>query len=148
MRVADYIDHMLNAIERILRYTQGMSDSAFLSNELVQDAVIRNLEVVGEAARNIERDHPAFATAHPDVPWEEMYLMRNRVAHGYFSVDLGIVWQTLQLELPKLHQLLLRLKHGELQGAAVHATSVHHFRRLSSSSQRSIATSSSSSIAA
>ena len=89
-----------------------MTDSAFLVDELVQDAVIRNLEIVGEAAHNIERDHPAFATAHPDVPWEEMYLMRNRVAHGYFSVDLEIVWQTLQRELPALQQLLLRLKHA------------------------------------
>ena len=112
LRVADYIIHMLNAIERIRRYTQGMGDSAFLADELVQDAVIRNLEIVGEAARNIERDHPAFAAAHPDVPWEEMYLMRNRVAHGYFSVDLGIVWQTLQRELPGLQQRLLRLKNA------------------------------------
>ena len=112
LRVGDYVDHMLNAIERIGRYTQGMTDSTFLADELVQDAVIRNLEIVGEAARNIERDHPEFAAAHPDVPWEEMYLMRNRVAHGYFSVDLGIVWQTLQRELPNLQQLLFRLKHA------------------------------------
>jgi uncharacterized protein with HEPN domain len=112
LRVADYIDHMLNAIDRIRRYTQGMSDSAFLADDLVQDAVIRNLEIVGEAARNIERDHAAFAAAHPAVPWEEMYLMRNRVAHGYFSVDLGIVWQTLQRDLPDLQQLLLGLKHA------------------------------------
>ncbi|CAE6713127.1 hypothetical protein R69619_03129 [Paraburkholderia nemoris] len=72
LRVADYGDHMLNAIERIQRYTQGMTDSTFLGDELVQDAVIRNLEIVGEAARNIARDHPAFAAAHTDVPWEEM----------------------------------------------------------------------------
>jgi uncharacterized protein with HEPN domain len=112
LRVGDYIDHMLGAIERIERYTRNMSDAAFLTDELVQDAVIRNLEIIGEAARNIERDHPTFAAAHPDVPWEEMYLMRNRVAHGYFSVDLGIVWQTLQRELPPLQQLLSRLKSG------------------------------------
>lgn len=112
LRVADYVDHMLNAIERIQRYTQGMTDSTFLGDELVQDAVIRNLEFVGEAARNIERDHPAFAAAHAEVPWEEMYLMRNRVAHGYFSIDLGIVWQTLQRELPDLQQLLSGLKNA------------------------------------
>jgi uncharacterized protein with HEPN domain len=91
LRVADYIDHMLNAIDRIRCYTQGMSDSAFLADEWVQDTVIRNLGIVGEAARNIERDHPAFAVAHADVPWEEMYLMRNRIAHGYFPVAPGIV---------------------------------------------------------
>jgi hypothetical protein len=64
LRVIDYIDPMLNAVEHIGRYTQGMTDSAFLVDGLVQDAVIRNLEIVGEAARNIERDHPAFAAAH------------------------------------------------------------------------------------
>jgi uncharacterized protein with HEPN domain len=103
---------MLIAIERIRRYAQDMSDSAFLADDLVQDAVLRNLETVGEAARNIERDHPAFATALADVPREEMYLMRNRVAHGYFSVDPGIVWQTLQRDRPDLQQLLLGLKHA------------------------------------
>ena len=103
---------MLIAIERIRRYAQDMSDSAFLGDDLVQDAVLRNLETVGEAARNIERDHPAFATALADVPREEMYLMRNRVAHGYFSVDPGIVWQTLQRDRPDLQQLLLGLKHA------------------------------------
>lgn len=112
MRVADYVDHMLNAIERIHRYTQGMTDAAFLADELVQDAVIRNLEIVGEAARNIQRDHPSFAAAHSDVPWEEMYLMRNRVAHGYFSVDLDVVWQTLQRDLPELRQQISRIKHS------------------------------------
>jgi uncharacterized protein with HEPN domain len=103
---------MLIAIERIRRYAQDMSDSAFLGDDLVQDAVLRNLETVGEAARNIERDHPAFATALADVPREEMYLMRNRVAHGSFSVDPGIVWQTLQRDRPDLQQLLLGLKHA------------------------------------
>jgi uncharacterized protein with HEPN domain len=103
---------MLIAIERIRRYAQDMSDSAFLADDLVQDAVLRNLETVGEAARNIERDHPAFATALADVPREEMYLMRNRVAHGSFSVDPGIVWQTLQRDRPDLQQLLLGLKHA------------------------------------
>lgn len=139
---------MLNAIGRIQRYPQGMTDSTFLADELVQDAVIRNVEIVGEAARNIERDHPEFPAAHPDVPWEEMYLMRNRVSHGYFSVDLGIVWQTLQRELPDLQQLLLSLQHAQARSAAGQAAPTAHFRRLSSCSHRSIAASSSSSIAA
>ncbi|RFU46162.1 DUF86 domain-containing protein [Paraburkholderia sp. DHOC27] len=110
LRVVDYIDHILSAIARIHRYTQGMTNVGFLADELVQDAVIRNLEIVGEAARNIQRDHPSFAAAHSDIPWEEMYLMRNRVAHGYFSVDLGVVWQTLQRDLPELQQQISRIR--------------------------------------
>ncbi len=65
---------------------------------------------MGEAARNVERDHPEFAAAHADVPWEEMYLMRNRVSHGYFSVDAGIVWQTLMRDLPVLQRQLKQLR--------------------------------------
>jgi uncharacterized protein with HEPN domain len=87
-----------------------MTEATFLADELVQDAVIRNLEIVGEAVRNIHRDHPSFAAAHPEVPWEEMYLMRNRVAHGYFSVDLGVVWRTLQRDLPELQQQISETK--------------------------------------
>jgi uncharacterized protein with HEPN domain len=75
----------------------------------VQDAVIRNFEVIGEASRNIERYHPAFATAHPNIPWSDLYTMRNRVAHGYFSVDLEIVWKTIQRDLPPLARDIAQL---------------------------------------
>lgn len=92
LRVPDYLGHILQAIRRIGRYAGGMDEAAFLKDELVQDAVIRNIEVIGEAARNIERTHPDFSARHPDVPWGDIYVMRNRVSHGYFSVDLGIIW--------------------------------------------------------
>ena len=110
LRVADYLKPILEAIERIQRYTQGMSNEAFRANELVQDAVIRNLEIVGEAAHNIECKHRDFAASNPAVPWEEMYLMRNRVAHGYFAVDVDIVWQTLLRDLPELKRQIEQLK--------------------------------------
>lgn len=83
---------------------------AFLENAMVQDAVICNIEIIGEAARNIERHHPGFAAEHPEVPWEDIYLMRNRVAHGYFSVDFEIVWKTIQNDLPELQQQILKLQ--------------------------------------
>ncbi len=102
LRAPDYLAHIIQAIQRINRYTEDMSEVEFLENEMAQDAVIRNIEIIGEAARNIERHHPHFAAQHPDVPWEDIYLMRNRVAHGYFSVDLEIVWKTVQTDLPEL----------------------------------------------
>ncbi|WP_200906573.1 HepT-like ribonuclease domain-containing protein [Gulbenkiania mobilis] len=67
-RLADYLAHILEAIGRIHRYTEDMAELAFLENELVQDAVIRNFEIIGEASRNIERHYPDFAAAHPEVP--------------------------------------------------------------------------------
>lgn len=111
LRVPDYIDHILSAIERIRRYTQGVNESVFLENEQMQDAVLRNIEIIGEAARNIERSHPEFAAQHSDVPWGDVYLMRNRICHGYFSVDLEIVWVTVQKYIPELERQLQSLKN-------------------------------------
>jgi uncharacterized protein with HEPN domain len=104
LRVPDYLAHILQAIERIGTYTNDMDEVGFLENEMVQDAVIRNIEIIGEAARNIEKHHPEFASEHPDVPWEDMYWMRNRVSHGYFSVDLEVIWNTIQRDIPELEQ--------------------------------------------
>lgn len=109
LRVPQYLGHIVEAIRRIRRYTAEMDEAAFLEGELVQDAVIRNIEIVGEAARNIERHHPDFAIRHPDVPWEDMYLMRNRVSHGYFTVDLEIVWKTVKRDIPELEEQAKRL---------------------------------------
>jgi uncharacterized protein with HEPN domain len=70
---------------------------------MVQDAVIRNLEIIGEASHNIEQQFPDFVRAHPDLPLAFAYQMRNAVAHGYFKVDLEVVWNTVENDLPRLH---------------------------------------------
>lgn len=101
-RLPDYLGHIVQAIERISRYIAPLDETAFMQNELVQDAVIRNLEVIGEASRNIARDHPEFAAAHPELPLSPAYEMRNALSHGYFSVDLHIVWRTVTRHLPVL----------------------------------------------
>lgn len=67
-RLPDYLGHIIQAIERIHRYTGDMDEVGFLQSEMAQDAVIRNFEVIGEASRNIERNHPDFAAAHPELP--------------------------------------------------------------------------------
>lgn len=102
-RLADYLAHILEAIERIDRYTGDMDEQAFLNNQLVQDAVIRNFEIIGEASNNIEKHYPGFAASHPELPLAFAYQMRNAVAHGYFKVDFEIVWKTIQRDLPGLH---------------------------------------------
>ena len=116
IRVADYLEHIIQAIQRIKRYTDDISEVAFLENELVQDAVIRNIEIIGEAARNIERNDPVFAAQHAEIPWEVIYAMRNRVAHGYFKVDLEIVWNTIHHDLPGVAIEIGRLLHALSEG--------------------------------
>jgi uncharacterized protein with HEPN domain len=110
LRTPDYIDHMLHGIGRVRDYTTGMTMDDFLGRPMTQDAVIRNIEMIGEAARNIARDDPGFAAAHPEIPWTEIYLMRNRLTHGYFSVDLQIVWKVVERDLPDLEAQLRGLR--------------------------------------
>ena len=107
LRLNDYLDHILNAIGRIENYTVGLNQASFISNELVQDAVIRNIEIIGEASKNIERVAPHFLIDHPELPLAFAYDMRNLLAHGYFKIDLKIVWKTIENDLPVLKQQLI-----------------------------------------
>ena len=91
-----------------------MDEVAFLNNDLVQDAVIRNIEIIGEAANNIQRVDADFAAQHDHIPWLVMYTMRNRVYHGYYTVDLELVWRTLQGDIPKLHVQISALSESFL----------------------------------
>jgi uncharacterized protein with HEPN domain len=102
-RLPDYLNHILEAIERIEEYVSELDEMAFLGNKLVQDAVVRNFEVIGEASNNIEKRFPEFVAAHPELPLTSAYQMRNAVAHGYFQVDFEILWKTIQRDLPDLH---------------------------------------------
>ena len=108
-RILDYIDHMLQASDRIARYVRDMDETDFMQNELVQDGVIRNIEILGEAARNVEKQAPELVK-HSHIPWAAIYAMRNRVSHGYFSVDLELVWKTLKKDLPELVEALRKLR--------------------------------------
>lgn len=101
-RLVDYLTHITQAVERIARYTENVDAPGFAKNPLVQDAVIRNLEIIGEASRNIEQRCPEFVREHPDLPLSAAYQMRNAVAHGYFRVDLDMVWNTIIRDLPPL----------------------------------------------
>lgn len=104
LRLPEYLHHILEAIERIDHYIENMDEVAFLSDSKTQDAVIRNFEIIGEASRNIGRYHAQFAAEHDYLPLGFAYEMRNALAHGYFKVDLQIVWKTIHVRLPQLHQ--------------------------------------------
>lgn len=106
-----YIEDIQGAISKIEKYSHGLSSSKFSQNSLVIDAVIRNLEVIGEAAKNIPAE---FKNEYKDIPWSKIAGMRNIIVHEYFSVDLEILWQTVKSDIPllkaKIKKLVKQLK--------------------------------------
>lgn len=108
-RAQDYLERMREAIARIRTYTEDMELVGFLNNPMTQDAVIRNLEIIGEAARKIQKNHPEFARLHPQLPLDQAYTTRNWLSHGYFKINLEIVWQTIEIDLPDLEMQIAHL---------------------------------------
>jgi len=106
-RAKDYLHHIVNAIERIESYTTDLDENGFLNNELVQDAVIRNLEIIGEASNNLLKQCPSTVAQFPDLPLTSAYQMRNAIAHGYFKIDYELVWRTIEKDLPPLREQVL-----------------------------------------
>jgi uncharacterized protein with HEPN domain len=102
LRVTDYLQHIFDPIERIENYLAGADEQAFVNSLMVQDAVIRNLEIIGEAAINIRSLDPAAAAQYPE--WDQICAMRNRLTHGYFDINVEVVWRTAKNDLPKLRQ--------------------------------------------
>ena len=96
-----YLKHILDAINVIEEYIKGIDFEEFQEhkNKLIQDGVIRELEIVGEAVKNISAD---FRNFHGEIPWKDTAGMRDKLIHVYFGVDLEAVWQTVQKDLPKL----------------------------------------------
>ena len=104
-RVEDYLEHITEAISRAAGYLQPLPDfKAFENNPQVQDAVVRNIEIIGEAVNKINSTAPDFIRQHPELPWAQMRGMRNTAIHEYFFVDLKIVWTTVKDDFPKLKQ--------------------------------------------
>jgi uncharacterized protein with HEPN domain len=101
-RLPDYIDHIQQAAADASGFVTGLSKEDFLSDKRTQQAVIMSLIIIGEAATKVIEGYAAFTQAHPEVPWRNMRGMRNRMAHGYFDVNLELVWQTAQEWLPEL----------------------------------------------
>ncbi len=112
LRVPDYLGHMIEAIDRIEVYVGWMDRAAFGASNLVVDAVIRNIEIIGEASNKVLKHDPAFVAAHPNIPWKFSYKMRSIVAHDYFKVDLDIVWATIKSDLPAMRQDIQILLDG------------------------------------
>jgi uncharacterized protein with HEPN domain len=101
-RLGDYLDQMLTAANDARRFIDGMSKEDFLADKRTQQAVVMSLVIIGEAAARIMDKHSQFVADHSEIPWRGMRGMRNRVTHGYFDIDLNVVWDTTKTALPDL----------------------------------------------
>ena len=101
-RLPDYIDHVQQAAADACAFVEGLGKADFLEDKRTQQAVIMNFIIIGEAAAKVLDGYAEFTQAHPEVPRRSMRNMRNRMAHGYFDINLDVVWETLQEWLPEL----------------------------------------------
>ncbi len=101
------LNDICEAIERIARYTAGMSFGSFKEDEKTVDAVVRNMEIIGEAAHRLPDE---FQEAHSDIEWHKIVGLRNRIVHEYFGIDIDIIWEILRRDLPSLLSNLQRLR--------------------------------------
>lgn len=101
-RLPDYLDHIQQAAADARNFVEGLTKDEFLVDRRTQRAVIMSLIIIGEAATKVMDAYPGFSNAHTEVPWRSMRNMRNRMAHGYFDINLEVVWDTVQQWLPAL----------------------------------------------
>ena len=106
---AVHLRHMLDAIEQLERYTRGMSESEFFSRPMVQDAVARQIEIVGEAARNVSIE---FQGLHPKLPWLKTIDIHSKIVRQDFKLNIAMVWDIIQDDLPLIKQTIRKLLQG------------------------------------
>jgi len=102
-----YIEHILDSIRKIKEFSHGLSLKEFKTNELAQDAIIRNIEIIGEASKKISSDTKRI---YDKIPWKEITGMRDKLIHDYLGVDVGVVWKTIKEDIPSLEILINEIK--------------------------------------
>lgn len=101
-----FLLHIRDAVEKIESYMKEGTFSEFAKKELLFDAVVREIEIIGEAANHLSED---FIEKHPEIPWKEITGIRNKLVHDYWQLDLQVIWDTLQKDLPTLKEQILAL---------------------------------------
>ena len=108
-RLAEHLRQMSQAAAEAIAFAEDMTEAEFLTDLRTQRAIVMSLMLVGEAAARILSDHPDFAVEYPAVPWRAIRSMRNRIIHGYFDINLHVVWRTVAAELPWVIEQLRQL---------------------------------------
>jgi uncharacterized protein with HEPN domain len=106
LRARDYLGHMHDAVGQIQSYLAGKTLAEFLEDRLLQDGVARNIEILGEASKRMLDAVPDAVTKFPGIPFSAIYAMRNQLSHGYFSIDLELVWRVVEKDIPDLRNQL------------------------------------------
>ncbi|HUD45035.1 MAG TPA: DUF86 domain-containing protein [Patescibacteria group bacterium] len=98
-----YIHDMLESIEHIAEDTAGLTKDTFSQTRIIQQAVVRNIEIIGEASQHLPSE---FKDRYPTIPWRQISATRNKIIHEYFGIKLDVIWKTIQEDLPDLKQAL------------------------------------------
>jgi uncharacterized protein with HEPN domain len=101
-----YLRHILDAIATVEEYLQGVDEEKFMDTRLIQDGVIRQIEIIGEAVRHVSKE---IREAYPEIPWQDAAGMRDKLIHGYFGVDIEEVWSTARDDLPLLREQVKKI---------------------------------------
>ena len=102
-----FVEHILENIEDINTFVKNIDKDKFLKNKEKQNAVIRSLEIIGEAVKNLPRE---ITSKYTDIPWKEIAGTRDKITHHYFGVDLELIWKIVEESLPELKQRVLKIK--------------------------------------
>ena len=106
-----FLAHILESIEKIEKFTESMSKKEFLESPQAQDAVIRRLEIIGEATKNLPKE---FMQKHLEIPWGELTRMRDKLIHAYFGVDLNLTFRIVKEDLPDLKKKILKIREQQI----------------------------------
>jgi uncharacterized protein with HEPN domain len=101
-----YIDHILDCIRKINKFSSGLTFNNFKTNELVQDAIIRNIEIIGEASKKVSEN--TKQTCYK-IPWKEISGMRDKLIHDYMGIDAKVVWKTIKEDIPTLEKFITEI---------------------------------------
>jgi len=106
-----YLSDILDAIEQIETYLEGVSYDAFFQERMRQDATVRQLEIIGEASRRLSQP---LQDRHPEIPWQDIIGMRHKIAHDYFEIDIRVVWDTAKFDLAPFKEQIRRILPTEM----------------------------------
>ena len=109
--VAVFIDHILSSIELIESYVANQTKETFLNSPQLQDSVVRRLEVLGEAVKNIPAE---FRAQYTDIPWKKIAGMRDMLIHQYFGIDFGLTWKVIERDIPEIKRMFISIR-GKLK---------------------------------